>query len=216
MARIVWDAPGHRAYEMGLDRGLLHVHGGPVVPWNGLISVDETPKGSDIKSVYQDGFKIHNHTGFKEFEATLEAYNYPDEFGACEGYAFDTAAVGLIIDQQPPKIFNLAYRTGIGSNLSPSAEDYKLHLVYNGTVAPSSKTYKTRSSSTDLVSFSWTIQTVPDHGIVGILPSAHFVIDSTKTVASRLKTIEDILYGTSTKAPRFLEPLEVKNILSGG
>lgn len=216
MARIVWNAADQRAFEMGLDRGILHVEGKSVIPWNGLVSVTENPKGAEVKAVYQDSFRIHNHSGVKEFEATIEAFNYPDEFGLCEGLAPDSAAVGLIIDQQPPRTFDLAYRTGIGTGLLGEPTAYKLHLVYSGSVAPSSKAYRTRSNSTDLVTHSWAVATVPRWDLVGVLPSAHFVIDSTKADPAALKSIEDILYGTSTKAPRFIEPLEVKNILSGG
>lgn len=216
MTRIVWNAAADRAYEMGLDRGILHVESEDVVPWNGLVSVSESPKGVEVKAVYQDAFRTHNHTGVKEFEATIEAYNYPDVFGVCEGLEPDSAAPGLIIDQQPSRTFDLSYRTGVGTGLLGEPTEYKLHLVYGGSVSPSTKAYKTRSNSTDLVSHTWTVATVPRWDLEGVLPSAHFVIDSTKADPAALTAIEDILYGTSTTAPRFIDPLEVKNILSGG
>lgn len=215
MARMIWDAPGDRIYEGGLDRGVLHVHGHDVVAWPGLTAVNETPKGGDIRAIYQDGFRVHNYTAIREFEAGLDAISYPDEFASCDGVGVDSAAPGLYVDQQAPTMFDFAYRTGVGSALSNGLVNYKLHLVYNCLVSPSTKNYKTRSDSTDISTHSWTVVTVPRRDILTKAPSAHFIIDSTKAEASMLKEIEDILYGTASTKPRFLDPLEVRTILSG-
>lgn len=216
MSRMVWDALQGRTYQNGIDRGVLHVHDGSVVAWPGLVSVSETPKGGEVVPIYQDGFRIHNYTMIREFEATLNAFSHPEEFNACNGVEPDSAAPGLYVDQQAPTTFDLAYRTGLGNGLMSSSESYKLHLVYNCLVEPESKMYQTRSDSPEILSHSWTVHTVPRRDILTVTPSAHYIIDSTKAEPRALREIEDILYGTDKKNPRFLDPLEVKTILSGG
>lgn len=215
MARITWGSESQRTYEAGLDRGLLQVEDEPLVPWIGLTAVSENPTGSDIKPVYQDGFRRHNHLGVKEFEASITAFGYPEEFGQCDGLARDSAIPGLYIDQQPPKTFNLSYRTGVGDASSLGINHYKIHLVYNCTVVPASKSYETLSDSPEVSTYSWDIATVPSFDLVGVLPSAHFVVESRTANPTKFKALEDILYGTETVDASFPSPLEVKTILGG-
>lgn len=215
MPRITWGKPEHRAFEAGLDRGVLQVEGGEPVSWSGLVAIKENASGGGVTPFYQDGFRRHNYVENKEFEATLDALSYPDEFGACEGIVSDAAAVGLILDQQPPKTFNLAYRTGIGGGLSSRPDDYKLHLVYNCTVGPAPRAYNTTSTAVELVTYSWTIVTVPRFDLTGAYPSAHFMVDSTIANPAALSDLEDVLYGTEETEPKFPTPPELRTILGG-
>jgi hypothetical protein len=64
---------------------------------------------------------------------------------------------------------------------------------------------------------SWTCSTNPVN-VPGFKPTAHIEIDSTKVDAAKLKTLEDILYGTDASgetpatAPRLPLPEEVMSI----
>lgn len=64
----------------------------------------------------------------------------------------------------------------------------------------------------EALTFSWEATTTPVP-VTGAKPTAHLVIDSTRTDATKLKAIEDILYGTDGVDPRLLLPDEVKAIL---
>ena len=81
MTNIVWDETGKRIYEIGIDRGVLYLMGVIGVPWNGLVSLEETSKKS-TNSVYVDGIKISDklEEGIKSisigsFQAFLSAYS---------------------------------------------------------------------------------------------------------------------------------------------
>jgi len=198
MSRIIWGAAGERVYEAGVDRGVLYV-GGIGVAWNGLTAVKQSSSGGDPSPYYLDGVKYANVAGSEEFEATIEAYSSPQEFGQCDG----TVGIqnGLFITQQKRKSFGLCYRVKLGNDVKGLEYGYALHLVYNALSAPTDRDNSTISDSVDVNKLSWALTTTPPV-VAGYRPSAHMVIDSTKTPAAKLSAVEDILYGTDSAAPR--------------
>lgn len=198
MARLIWGAVGDKTYETGVDRGVLYVTG-TGVPWNGLISVTESPTGGEPKEYYIDGVKYLSVRSLEQFEGTIEAFTYPDAFAECDGTA--TIANGLLATQQSRKSFNMSYRSRVGNDVEALNYGYKIHLVYNATAAPSSQTRTTTGESVEATPFTWELTTTPP-AVAGYNPTAHFVIDSTKTPSRLLETFESILYGTETSSPR--------------
>lgn len=199
MSRLTWGALAERYYENGVDRGVLYVGVDAGVPWNGLVSVSESPTGGEAKPAYIDGYKFRNLASAEEFEATIDAFSAPKEFGPCDG----TAAIqnGLFITQQPRKAFGFSYRTFVGDAVGGGESNYKIHLVYNALAAPSSQANNTLSDSAEAVTKSWSI-TTRSPMLTSHKPTAHFVIDSRYTPRGLLAAIEDILYGTDEYAPR--------------
>lgn len=196
---IKWDQAGERLYETGVDRGVLYPQDSSGaypegVAWNGLTNVSENPTGAEPTPLYADNIKYLNLISVEEFEATIEAYTYPDEFEECDGSA--SLAAGVVIGQQPRKPFGLCYRTRIGNDLVGDSYGYKLHLIYGATAAPSDKGYETINDTPDAIQFSWDVTTTPVE-ITGFRPSASLVIDSTKIDEDALEAIEEILYGTA-------------------
>ncbi len=198
---LEWDKSGERFYEMGVSRGVLY----PIntangtypkgVVWNGLTQVSESPEGADATDLWADNIKYATLRSTETFKATIEAYTYPDEFGECDGSASPTT--GLYIGQQQRKTFGLCYRTEVGSDtVTDTTNSYKLHLIYGCTAAPSDKGYETINDSPDAITFSWEVDTVPVP-VTGYKPTASIVIDSTKVDATKLATLESILYGTA-------------------
>lgn len=220
MTRLEWNAAGERFYEAGVDRGVLYIDYYGVV-WNGLISVEEQPSGGDATGRYVDGIRYYNKVAVEEFAATVEAYTYPEEFGQCDG----TSAMGngLFATQQKRKPFGLTYRTKVGNDVDGADHAYKIHLIYNATAAPSSRSNSTFSDSFEALNFSWDLAVRPPI-FDGYKPTAHFVVDTRTTPAPVLKQIEDILYGTDTTVSRQPEVDELlfifqsfnANIYSGG
>ena len=202
MAVLVWGNVGERYYETGVDRGVLFPTLGDGVPWNGLISVTESPSGGEPRPYYLDGFKYLNLATSEEFAATIDAFSAPDEFDKCDG----TASIqnGLFITQQKRESFGLSYRTIIANDVDGTDHGYKIHLVYNALAAPSSRSNSTINDSPSPITFSWGITTAPPT-ISGYKPSAHFVIDSRKTAPSVLLELENILYGDSSSNSRLPE-----------
>lgn len=198
MSRITWNAPGTRFYEVGVDRGVLYVEGSPGVPWNGLTAVNENTSGGEARPFYLDGVKYLNLSSVEEFEATISAFTYPDEFFQCEGMVQPRS--GLFLTHQRRKSFGLTYRTKIGNDQSDDF-GYKIHIVYNALAAPSQRSNSTISESVDPTDFTWNITTkAPSNP--GYKRTAHVVIDSRHTDPMILGLVEDILYGTEDDLPR--------------
>lgn len=198
MARITWGDVTDRSYETGIDRGVLYLKDHNGVPWNGITSVSENTSGGDTKSYYQDGVKTLEVSSPEEFEATLSALTYPDEFASCDGTI--QARPGLFVTQQARKPFGLSYRTLIGSTDSATVH-YKLHIVYNAIATPTTREYSSVSDSANPIVLQWKLSTTPVTS-AGYAPTAHIVIDTRTAAAQVVSTIESILYGTDADGAR--------------
>lgn len=197
MSRIEWNKPGERFFEVGVDRGVLYPRVGSGVPWNGLVSVNENTSGGDLESLYFDGTKYLDVAGGEDFQATLEAYSAPAEFGSSDGQK--ALSPGLFVTQQPRKTFGLCYRTLLGNDLVGERLGYKLHLVYNCTAAPTGRNNKTLADNISPETRTWTIETVPPPAS-NFRPTAHIVVDSTKVDPYLMATLETTLYGRNASA----------------
>jgi hypothetical protein len=213
MTRLLWSVVGERFYESGVDQGILYIDGIPPVPWNGLTAVRESPTGSEAQPYYIDGYKYLNLSGNEEFTATLEAYTSPKEFDLCDGNG--SIGTGVYVTQQARKSFNFSYRTLIGNDLEGLGFGYKLHIVYNALAKPTNKGYESLNDSSDPLSLSWTISTLPP-SFTGYKPTAHFVIDSRTTPELLLSYVEDILYGSDSVDPRLPSAAELIDIFIQG
>lgn len=220
MSKIVWDAPGKHFYETGVSKGVLYPMSDTAgsyekgVAWNGLISVSESPDGAEPNPIYADNIKYLNILSVEEFNATIEAYTYPDEFAACNGESELVANSGVSIGQQTRKPFCLCYQTKVGNDLNPEL-GYKIHIIYGCTAQPSERSYETINDSPDAMSMSWEISTVPVD-VTGFKPTAYIVIDSTKFTgnrAAKLAALEAKLYGSDGEEPEVLLPDQIAALL---
>ena len=216
MAKIKWDQEGKRLYETGVSNGVLYVYSDGSyqngVAWNGLISVTESPSGAEATPIYADNIKYLSLTSAEEFAASIEAYTYPDEFAECDGSA--ELAAGVMIGQQQRKKFALVYKTIIGNDTENEAHGYKLHIIYGCQAAPSERAYSTVNDSPEAITFSWEISTTPVE-VTGHKPTSILTLDSTKVTPTKLKKVEDKLFGDdSTGQPTLLTPDEVLELVN--
>ena len=219
MSKLEWDKTGAHYFENGVDHGVLYpqtdggasgsVVYGNGVAWNGLTSVTQSPEGAEPSAVYADNIKYLSLLSVEEFNATIEAYTYPDEFAACDGSA--SLGEGVTIDQQARKTFCLSYRTKIGNDVN-SDLGYKIHIIYGCLAAPSERAYETVNDSPEAMTLSWEISTTPVV-VTGFKPTSHLVIDSTKVKPAALKAIEDALYGKESEEAKVLMPDEVAALI---
>ncbi len=197
--KLNWDAIGERFYETGIDHGVLYPVVDGIYPkgvaWNGLTNVSESPSGAEQTALYADNIKYLTLTSAEEFGLTIEAYTYPDEWEACDGTA--SLSNGVKIGQQARKKFGLSYRTRIGNDTDGDAHGYKLHLVYGCSASPSERGYGTVNDSPEAITFSWEVTTTPIT-LDGYNPVSLITIDSTAANTSKLRVLEDILYGSDT------------------
>ena len=221
MAKIEWDEAGKHVYETGVSKGVLYVMSdtpgtyGKGVAWNGLSSVSESPTGAEVSAIYADNIKYLNLMSREEFEGSIEAYTYPDEFMACDGSASPEDAKGFVVGQQDRKTFAFCYQTKIGNDLNPEA-GYKIHIIYGALASPSERSYETVNDSPEAMTFSWDITTTPV-AVTGFKPTAHVELDSTKIDKTKLEKIEAKLYGTDEPSgePTLLMPDDIIKILKG-
>lgn len=218
MPKLIWDAPGTRLFEAGVDHGVLYIpdETGAYTEghaWNGLVSVTESPSGAEANAQYADNIKYLNLISAEEFGATIEAFTYPDAFALCDGSA--EPVPGVMIGQQARRAFGLSYRTLIGNDLVGNDYGFKLHLVYGAQAAPTEKAFTTINDSPEAMTLSWELTTTPVE-VPGFKPSATLVIDSTKVSAAELAELTTILYGDTTASARLPLPAEVFEILGGG
>lgn len=196
--RIEWNKPGERFFEAGVDQGVLYPRVGPGVPWNGLTSVSEESSGGDFESLYFDGVKYLDVVASENFRATIDAYSAPAEFGPSDGQK--ALSPGLFVTQQPRRPFGFSYRTLKGNDLVGAALGYKIHIVYNCTAGPSSKSNVTLGSSVTPGTRSWTVETVPPPAST-FKPTAHIVLDSTLIDPFMMAQVEGLLYGHDNGQP---------------
>jgi len=219
MNKLTWNKVGGNFYETGVSRGVLYLQDEAGnypkgVPWNGLVGVTESPSGSEVTPLYSDGVVHTNSISIEEFEATIDALTYPDEFAACDGSLEQSQ--GFFLNQQTRNPFGLSYVTFIGNDIRGEDHGYKLHLVYGAVASPSQRAYPSVNDSVSTTTFSWAITTTPVD-VSNNKPTAALVIDSTKVDPYYLARLEQILYGVNNSLvePRLPLPDEVIAILSG-
>ena len=218
MVALAWHETGDKQYELGVDKGVFYPLNAATsaydnaYAWNGLISVTESPSGAEVTKNYADNDVYMSLMSAEEFAATVEAYNYPDEFALVDGTA--EPVPGLYVGQQPRKPFGLSYRTKVGNDSKGMDAGYKIHLIYNAMAAPSEKAYSTVNDSPEATTFSWELSTTPINAGDVLKSTAQLTINSLKVPAAKLKALEDILYGTTTLEARLPLPTEVIGLLS--
>nr|DAL46693.1 MAG TPA_asm: tail tube protein [Caudoviricetes sp.] len=215
MSKIVWDKIGERFYETGVSKGVLYPAVGGAYPkgvaWNGLTGVSENPSGAEATPLYAGDIKYLNLMSAEEFAATIEAYTYPKEFAACDGSVSLTE--GVVIGQQTRQQFGFSYQTRIGNDTDGSDHGYKIHIVYGCLASPSEKSYQTINDSPEAMTLSWEISTTPVE-IEGHKPTATITVSSVDVDQTKLKKLEDELYGTKEKEAHLPTPAEIAAIFS--
>lgn len=210
MATLVWDEIGERTYQAGVDRGVLYLHDGTAVPWNGLTNIEES-SNPELKSFYLDGVKYLENLLPGDFVGKLKAITYPDEFDSVNGIV--DVASGLSYYDQPSSSFNLSYRTKIGNDVADLDYGYKIHILYNVIANPEAHSFETLGDSgTKPVEFSWSLTGTPVK-ILRFRPTVHISIDSRKTPAYILEILEGKLYGTDVNNPSLPSIKEVAELL---
>lgn len=215
MTKLTWDQNGSRVYETGTDHGVLYLqdNDGALqtgVAWNGLTKVSEAPEGAEETALYADNVKYLSLYSAENFKGTIEAYTYPDEFAVADGSA--EIAKGVVIGQQTRRPFGLVYRTIKGNDIKENDYGYKIHIIYNAKVSPSSRDFETVNDTPGAITFSWAFTTTPVQ-VEGFKPTATFVVDSTAVDPTKLKALEDMLFGTEEVEPKMPTPEELISMI---
>ncbi len=217
MPKLIWDQPEERFFETGISNAVLYLKESTTyltgVAWNGLLSVIESPSGAESNPTYADNAKYLNIMSVEEFEGTIEAFTYPNEFKKCLGE--QSIIPGFTIGQQKKSRFGLCYRTLIGNERSGNGHGYKIHLLYDCYAFSSEKGHSTINETPEAITFSWEISSDPT-SIDGFKPTASLILDSAKFksfgLSYVLREIEEILYGSSIASSRLPSISEIKEV----
>ena len=196
---LEWDKAEERIFELGVDRGVFFpiVNGAYTtgVVWNGLINVTEKPSGGEDNKQYADNQVYANIRSEVEFEASIEAFTYPEEMSECDGSA--QPEVGVFVGQQLRKPFGMSYRTKIGNNNDNIDFGYKIHMIWGITPEPTEKSNDTINDQPEASTFTWDVK-AEKVNVAGLKPTAHIWVDSTKVAPADLTALETLLYGDGT------------------
>lgn len=192
--RISWNEGVLRPFSSGVDRGMLYIPDEAGIPWNGLQEVVESSPDSVMSQLFQDGQKMFVRRRDLNYEATLKAFTYPQEFEPYTGF-----------NPSFKRPFNFAFRVMTGP------ESYRIYLVYNVVAVPDDVVFSTLGDEIDPTYFSWTLSTRPVL-IAGRAASSHIILDSETVHSWTLEAIEDQLYGGEGIIPHLPSPSELEQI----
>lgn len=218
--KLVWDQDGQRYYETGCDRGVFYPKSatgyGEGEAWNGLISVTKSPSGAEATPLWANNRKYGNLYSAEEFGFSMECYTYPDGFNQCLGVK--EIAPGVFAGQQVHTPFGMTYRNFVGNDAEGVKADYIITLIYGAMAAPAEETDTGINDSPEAKTMSYECTTTPvevkdENGVELCEPTSKLEIDSRKVDATKLKELEDILYGTDTVAARLPLPAEVAELV---
>jgi hypothetical protein len=214
MSQLEWHRPQDFIFEAGLDRGVLYPEDDLAVPWNGLISVDDSGS-SEISNFYLDGIAYLSVVSARDWKGRLAAYTYPDEFAELIGVG--KLSDGLFADSQMPGRFGLSYRTMVSAPEVDTEQHYKIHLIYNAMASLGSFSNKTLSSGSAVpTEFSFDLTAVPMR-VPQRRPTAHFIVDTRAVDPATIAELEGIIYGTESTDPMLptIEDLIALLLVSG-
>ncbi|MDT3387324.1 MAG: hypothetical protein LIR46_06115 [Bacteroidota bacterium] len=223
--KLIWDETGTRRLEGGISEVALFPMTeqgtyGDGVAWSGVTAFNENPSGADVTDLYADNIKYASLRAAEKYGFTIEAYQYPPEWAECDGSA--EVVPGVFLGQQNRKAFGLVCKTQIGDDTHPGMDKgYKLHIIYNSTASPSSRSYTTINENPDAISFSWEGNSTP----VNVADAQHpeysrykavscITIDSTKVDAAKMTALETLLYGSDNASAALPSPAIVLSTIS--
>lgn len=215
--RLSWDKQGERLFETGVSKGVFFPPSGAGKAWNGLTAVNENPSGGESNPIYADNIKYLNIVSYEDYGITIEAYSYPEGFNECIGLR--EIIKGVTIGQQPKKPFGFSWRTEIGNDTEGTEHGYKLHLVFNCNAQPSEISHETANDSTEPLTYSWEVTTVPiDIGREGFKPTANMTFSSVELAKiglyNLLAAIENVIYGNGDDDARMPKVDEILTIIN--
>lgn len=225
MSKLKWDETGSRKYRTGTKKGVLYPYNATnntydsAFAWNGLTGVTNSPEGAEANEVYADDMQYLNLYSAEKLKFTIEAFDCPEEFDACDGSA--EIADGVTIRQQNRQMFGFSYVTTLGNDVLGNDYGYEIHLLYGAKASPSDQDYETINDSPEPTAMSWECSTTPV-AVTGKKPTAEVVINSTRCTAEKLAAIEAILYGTDASGGsegttgRLPLPDEIATIMANG
>ena len=214
--KLSWDEAGSRLFETGVSKAVLYPTDSignyqKGVAWNGLISVTVSPEGAEPTPIYANNVKIAETYSFLDFNGSIDAFTYPDEFSDCIG--FEETFSGMRFAMQKRKRFALVWRSRLGNDIDRLEHGYKIHILYNCMAQLSEMPFSTINEDPELINFSWSFSTIPILA-PGYLQTSYVEIDSTKANPDNMYFLEQVLYGTDWTDPIIPLPEKLYDVMA--
>lgn len=212
--RLVWDDISSRIVRAGVDHGVLYpllsAGYGIGVAWNGITNVDDTSTGHEKTPLYSGDYKKALLFSKREESGTIKCFTFPEEFYQCMGN--EDYGDGLIIKGRDAIPFGLSYRRLIGNAAVGLNLGYELHIIYQAYLTEHKDGASTIDADASIDEMSFPFDCLVEEYEYGE-PVSHIVLDSRYVDSTKLKAIEDALYG-EVNAPMLLRPTDIYNILN--
>jgi hypothetical protein len=194
---------------LGLSKPILYIHypDGSVssgIAWEGLISVNETPGGSETTNLWLSNVEYAQLLAPQTYAGKMEAYSWPIRFNRCIGVS--EPSPGYLINRQYRYRFSLCYRTEVFNDAEGNT-GYLLHFLYNLSASASERPSTTINQNPEAVTFSWDISSIPlsVRSCLEKRPVSKVVLDSRRIGDVYLDALNAILY----EEGRFIDPCEL-------
>lgn len=213
--KLTWDDTGSRLFETGVSKAVLYPEDSSGnyekgVAWSGIVSISVSPSGGDPTPYYANNVKIAEEYSFIDFNGSIEAFTYPDEFADCLGMSL--SGIGMRFAMQKRKRFGLVWRSVLGNDTKSLDHGYKLHILYGCMAQMSEMPYSTINQDPELMTFSWPISTIPE-AATKYLNTSYVEFNSAKANKESMNLLEQILYGSDISTPRLPLPEELISIM---
>lgn len=198
MTKLSWDSV-NKSFNSGISNAVLYVTGESGAAWNGVVSIQEKTSDLNTTGHYLEGRRFNLTQDNEDFDFTIVAFTYPDEFDLCFGY-------DGMYDLQPFKSFNLSYISG-------TDENKEIHLIYNAKLQAKDNDWDTLGDSVDPTNFSWdaTTRGIPTYATS---PASHYVIYVSELNPGAYEALLDILHGTASSDPSMPSVLELIDLVA--
>lgn len=214
MPELKWDQAGERLYETGVSNGVLFVRDGGEygegVAWNGLSEVQVNPDGGEPNDIFADNIKYLTLYSNEEFQATIGAYTYPEEFERCEGMV--EVVTGASVGQQPRRPFGFSWRTIVGNDEEFNDFGYKIHVAWGLQASPAERANETINDTPEPINFSWDVTSTPV-AVQGYQAISYMVFDSTKLDEAVMDRVKAKLWGSEDGVSELPHPQELIDLL---
>lgn len=204
-----------RTYEAGVDRVVIYPPAayGPPVSWNGVVKISEDFSSLESTPLYFDGAVRLVDQAQGDYKATLQAFTYPTSLEwLLEDQRYGNTP-SIVDGQLISAPVSLTYRTTVYDE--NGFVGYKIHLIQDVYFSAAPMKHETTTNLISPEVFEWTLTAIPPKNTPARIPSNHVILETSLLPELLVSDLNDMLYGTATAAPYFIDIKSVSDWVVG-